>query len=122
MQAPARGYTALANALAATLPVGAVRLGDEVASVEQVPDGGVRVTVKAKDGGGGSTNGSGSGGGGSRGLNSAIFRLNLSAFCRIGVHSGIVQGFSRRYEGVVWNLRVCFVPETAQVELKSERV
>ena len=59
----AGGYTALANALAATLPPGAVRLGDEVASIEQVSDGGVRVTVKAK-GGGGSTSGSGGGGGG----------------------------------------------------------
>ena len=34
---------------------------------------------------------------GGRGLHSSTFRLNLSAFCRIGVHSGIVWEVSRGY-------------------------
>ena len=61
-----------------------------------------------------------------QGLTLVHFRLNLSAFRGVGVHSGVVQGVveevsvgSQEYEGV---FRVCFVSETAEVELRSERV
>jgi len=62
----------------------------------------------------------------SRGLHSSTFRLNLSAFCRIGVHSVIIYEVLRRCQwGIKQNqgvFRVYFVTETAQVELKSGRV
>ena len=61
-----------------------------------------------------------------RGLHSSTFRLNLIAFCGIGVHSGVVlggvhevSGATKEYQGV---FRVYFVSETAQVELRSGRV
>ena len=64
-----------------------------------------------------------------RGLHSSTFRLNLSAFRGIGVHLGVIYGVSRGclggvrgYEGDQGVCRVCFVSETAQVELKSGRV
>jgi len=58
-----------------------------------------------------------------RGLHSSIFRLNVNAFygiggaCR-GRYKGCLGGV-REYQGVC---RVCFVSETAQVELRSGRV
>ena len=55
------------------------------------------------------------------GLHSSTFRLNLSAFCGIGVHSGVVQGGVGVRE-VCGVFRVYFVSETAQVELRSGRV
>jgi hypothetical protein len=57
-----------------------------------------------------------------RGSHSSTFRLTVSAFCAIGgalrICRGCLEGL-RRYQGV---FRVCFVCETAQVELKSGRV
>ena len=37
---------------------------------------------------------------GGRGLHSFAFQLNLSAFCGIGVHVGVVEGVYRRCQGV----------------------
>ena len=42
-----------------------------------------------------------------RGLHSSTFRLTLSAYCRTGVHSGIVQGVIRRCQGVLRSIRGC---------------
>ena len=60
------------------------------------------------------------------GLHSSTLRLNVSAFCGTGCTSrgclgGVweLSGGLRAYYGV---FRVCFVSETAQVELKSGRV
>ena len=38
--------------------------------------------------------------GGGRGLHSSTVRLNLSAFCGIGVHVGVVDGMFGRFQGV----------------------
>jgi hypothetical protein len=46
-------------------------------------------------------------GAGGRGLPSSTFRLNSGAFCRIGVHLGVVQGVFRRCQGVLRNLMRC---------------
>jgi len=42
-----------------------------------------------------------------RGLLSSTFRLNLSAFCGIWVHLGVVQGLFRRCQGVFRSIRGC---------------
>jgi len=42
---------------------------------------------------------------GARGLHSSTFRLNLSAFCGIGLHLVVVQGVFRRCQGVLRNVR-----------------
>ena len=42
-----------------------------------------------------------------RGLHSSTVRLNLSAFCRIGVHSRIVEWVFRRCQGVFRSIRGC---------------
>jgi hypothetical protein len=55
-----------------------------------------------------------------RGLHSSAFRLNVSAFCEIGVRlGGAFRGYSAGIGGVA---RVCFVLETAEVELRGGRV
>ena len=43
-----------------------------------------------------------------RGLHSSTFRLNLSAFCGIGVRLGVVQGMLRRCNGVLGGLSGVF--------------
>jgi cullin 1 len=42
-----------------------------------------------------------------RGLHSSTFRLNFSAFCGTGVHSGFVEAVFRRCEGVLRSIRGC---------------
>ena len=54
-----------------------------------------------------------------RGLHSLTSQLNLSAFNGIG---GALKGCVARVEGVFRVCRVFCVSDTAQVELKSERV
>ena len=51
-----------------------------------------------------------------RGLHSSTFRLNVSAFCGMGDCFWKCQG---SVEGVFGGIRVYFVSESAQVELKS---
>jgi len=61
-----------------------------------------------------------------RGLHSSTFQLNSSAFCRTGVHPGIVQGLFYEVSGGIKEhqgvFTVYFVSETAQVELRSGRL
>ena len=54
-----------------------------------------------------------------RGLHSSTSHLNVSAFWGIG---GAHRGCSEVDEGVLGGVQGVFVPETAQVELKSGRV
>ena len=61
-----------------------------------------------------------------RGLHSSTFRLNVSSLCGI---RGAFRGCLGGVYGVLWGIRgyqgasrVCFVSETAQVELKRGRV
>jgi len=42
-----------------------------------------------------------------RGLHSSTFRLNFSAFCGIGMHSGVVLGVFRRCQGVARSIKGC---------------
>ena len=42
-----------------------------------------------------------------RGLHWSTFQLNLSAFCRIGVHQGVCQGAFGRCYGVSRSIRGC---------------
>ena len=42
-----------------------------------------------------------------RGSHSSTFRLNLSAFCGIGLHLGVVEGVFERCQGVFRSIRGC---------------
>jgi hypothetical protein len=57
--------------------------------------------------------------GGGRGLHSFTYQLNLSTFVGIG---GARKDCVARVKGVFRVCRVFYVSDTAQVELKSERV
>jgi len=61
--------------------------------------------------------------GAGRGLHSSTFRLNVSAFCGIGIVFGdYLRGGAGGFRGYGGKCRVYFVSETAQIELKSGRV
>ena len=55
------------------------------------------------------------------GLHSSTFRLNVSAICGIGGAFGCCLGCLRGVGGYLGFFRVCFVSETAQIELRSGR-
>ena len=53
-----------------------------------------------------------------RGLHSFTFRLNLSAFCVIGVDLGVVQGVPGRCHGVLSSIRGCLGCILCQKQLR----